>query len=394
MKDFRSAVFDVCKKIQKSADFSVKELVHEIARSRIETKPDGTVITDPNDRSDFFYVAKHANNQFYGYLFSDENIGNYKSMFPQIKGFDAEERKIIENAHATITLFIDECCSDLHRQCPQMAQIVNPYSKYKPLKNCNGTSYLMASEYQDAVTAFKQSVVYKKVFENDVFNFFGRLKTEHIYQLFGILEKELILSPLDFTPDDIMEFQRRIAEDYKDVNDVSMGYSILLLSLREMLSVAAQLIFIALIGEDIIVLNNDNIISIDKAQQNSLYHYFTVLVQGVFIVPLTETIGDILLMDCDPWEHRHYHEFGFIRSLTASFAGEDGQTSKITFVTMDENLNTLHIIAKYVMSRELPKFIEGKTNTNTVLSPQKVKIYPNDPCPCGSGKKYKKCCGK
>ena len=22
------------------------------------------------------------------------------------------------------------------------------------------------------------------------------------------------------------------------------------------------------------------------------------------------------------------------------------------------------------------------------------KIYPNDTCPCGSGKKYKKCCGK
>ena len=22
------------------------------------------------------------------------------------------------------------------------------------------------------------------------------------------------------------------------------------------------------------------------------------------------------------------------------------------------------------------------------------KIYPNDPCPCGSGKKFKKCCGK
>lgn len=22
------------------------------------------------------------------------------------------------------------------------------------------------------------------------------------------------------------------------------------------------------------------------------------------------------------------------------------------------------------------------------------KVYPNDPCPCGSGMKYKKCCGK
>ena len=28
----------------------------------------------------------------------------------------------------------------------------------------------------------------------------------------------------------------------------------------------------------------------------------------------------------------------------------------------------------------------------TVKKPK--KIYPNDPCPCGSGKKYKKCCGK
>ena len=34
---------------------------------------------------------------------------------------------------------------------------------------------------------------------------------------------------------------------------------------------------------------------------------------------------------------------------------------------------------------------EQKSST-TVVKP--TKIYPNDPCPCGSGKKYKKCCGK
>jgi len=39
--------------------------------------------------------------------------------------------------------------------------------------------------------------------------------------------------------------------------------------------------------------------------------------------------------------------------------------------------------------------------SRAVISPngtvQKIsgkKIYPNDPCPCGSGKKFKKCCGK
>ncbi|MBO5293483.1 MAG: SEC-C domain-containing protein [Lachnospiraceae bacterium] len=34
---------------------------------------------------------------------------------------------------------------------------------------------------------------------------------------------------------------------------------------------------------------------------------------------------------------------------------------------------------------------EQKSST-TIVKGQKV--YPNDPCPCGSGKKYKKCCGK
>lgn len=34
---------------------------------------------------------------------------------------------------------------------------------------------------------------------------------------------------------------------------------------------------------------------------------------------------------------------------------------------------------------------EQKRSTTVV---NEAKIYPNDPCPCGSGKKYKKCCGK
>ena len=34
---------------------------------------------------------------------------------------------------------------------------------------------------------------------------------------------------------------------------------------------------------------------------------------------------------------------------------------------------------------------EQKASTTIV---KETKVYPNDPCPCGSGKKYKKCCGK
>ena len=31
---------------------------------------------------------------------------------------------------------------------------------------------------------------------------------------------------------------------------------------------------------------------------------------------------------------------------------------------------------------------------NTPKKRESAKIYPNDPCPCGSGKKYKQCCGR
>lgn len=43
--------------------------------------------------------------------------------------------------------------------------------------------------------------------------------------------------------------------------------------------------------------------------------------------------------------------------------------------------------------QQLNKFQEGFSFKKIpVVKPE--KIYPNDPCPCGSGKKYKKCCGK
>lgn len=36
-------------------------------------------------------------------------------------------------------------------------------------------------------------------------------------------------------------------------------------------------------------------------------------------------------------------------------------------------------------------YLEQKKSGTIVKDP---KVYPNDPCPCGSGRKYKKCCGR
>ena len=41
---------------------------------------------------------------------------------------------------------------------------------------------------------------------------------------------------------------------------------------------------------------------------------------------------------------------------------------------------------------KLQELYKEQKRSTTVVN--EAKIYPNDPCPCGSGKKYKKCCGK
>jgi SWIM/SEC-C metal-binding protein len=53
---------------------------------------------------------------------------------------------------------------------------------------------------------------------------------------------------------------------------------------------------------------------------------------------------------------------------------------------------------KYTIGLE-PDKPEDITDLETLLNPPKPKIAEkkvgrNEPCPCGSGKKYKKCCGK
>ena len=83
------------------------------------------------------------------------------------------------------------------------------------------------------------------------------------------------------------------------------------------------------------------------------------------------------------------------------------EMEKDTVVTLDIDLEKLYynmVAARAEWLYELPQwdhiltaerrkelYKEQKTSTTVVKGP---KVGRNDPCPCGSGKKYKKCCGK
>lgn len=46
-----------------------------------------------------------------------------------------------------------------------------------------------------------------------------------------------------------------------------------------------------------------------------------------------------------------------------------------------------------IFDEETRKALYKEQKSSTTIVKDK-KVYPNDPCPCGSGKKYRKCCGK
>ena len=58
----------------------------------------------------------------------------------------------------------------------------------------------------------------------------------------------------------------------------------------------------------------------------------------------------------------------------------------------------MHVRIEQKAEREQVAKVTGTNKDDTALREPKKrenkKIYPNDPCPCGSGKKYKQCCGR
>ena len=47
-----------------------------------------------------------------------------------------------------------------------------------------------------------------------------------------------------------------------------------------------------------------------------------------------------------------------------------------------------------IYDEDTRKALYKEQKRSTTVINEEAKVYPNDPCPCGSGKKYKKCCGR
>ena len=92
---------------------------------------------------------------------------------------------------------------------------------------------------------------------------------------------------------------------------------------------------------------------------------------------------------------REYQREGYEMFLDMVQRIKEDSVEKLCIVQIQrqEELPESHTALKrnenYVMSHG-----SGQTEEKTVVKRESQKVGRNDPCPCGSGRKYKKCCGK
>lgn len=105
---------------------------------------------------------------------------------------------------------------------------------------------------------------------------------------------------------------------------------------------------------------------------------------------LPETRDDFDRDEARQWSENSEWTGLEIRSTTAGREGdEDGIVEFVAHFTMGGKAHIHHETSRFVRRDDRWWYVDGTMGPPPRKAP---KVGRNDPCPCGSGKKYKKCC--
>ena len=123
----------------------------------------------------------------------------------------------------------------------------------------------------------------------------------------------------------------------------------------------------------------------------------------------TETLKSTVKGIADQFEVDSLTVIGFLDGINTSLATEidmetleedtsvelESHFEKLYFNMHKAKANWLYTLKEWepVLSEEKRSSIAKEYRTSTIFM-REAKVGRNDPCPCGSGKKYKNCCGK
>ena len=152
---------------------------------------------------------------------------------------------------------------------------------------------------------------------------------------------------------------------------------------------------------------------LDDKQKEELWSGYFVVEKGIYEKILSnpaEAVEGTVKELAEKYDTEILVMTGFLDGINESLNGYENpletmeEDTKVKIEINPEKLYYNMVEAKADWLYELPQW-------DSILSPEKrkelyqeqkasgtvrneAKVYPNDPCPCGSGKKYKKCCGR
>jgi SEC-C motif-containing protein len=77
-----------------------------------------------------------------------------------------------------------------------------------------------------------------------------------------------------------------------------------------------------------------------------------------------------------------------------SATDDEGFVEFVARYSMDGTIQAHHERSRFRKVRGRWMYVDGQMGKAAPVVREGPRIGRNDPCPCGSGKKYKKCCGK
>ena len=93
-------------------------------------------------------------------------------------------------------------------------------------------------------------------------------------------------------------------------------------------------------------------------------------------------------------ESAEWDKLEIVRTQNGGPDDSEGEVEFIATFTQKGKMMKHHELASFKKEEGKWYFVDGKAATPQQYVRSEPKIGRNDPCACGSGKKYKKCCGK
>lgn len=369
--NFRTAVFKLCKKLpQRQEVNTIRKAIRDLSVVAKSENEQNGVFQRPTVHGDLAYISQSQHLQFLGYLLIDESVDDInKNNFFKATKLSDEERYPFEMGYLTTTFLIDSCIKRLSEKWPVASQLLNPYVKYKePEIHTNAKSFLTKDEIEECVSSFCNIDIYKKIYSNDALFPIEQSNMKVIKQLSAAQEKQFV-EDLKSPTEEIKNYISKIQNNRSfGISEIVQTYLILCESLRVSLANAVQLIYESIIGNDLLVMNNDCVINLSGPKSDLVYEKYNVLIQNNSFFIKGFEIGSIALLTIDLNKNQHIKEFGSIVSLTYSTDQEFGSSTKIGIITVDCNLNSIHNLTDIILSSDIGKASVKYNNSAIKLS--------------------------